>query len=149
MHRWMIALLFVLLAAAAGGGAWLWLKADYRNESAIAVATSFIYLLHDDHLPEAYELTLKADGLAGRDLPQFRQIAARQRCTRGTWQVYGLSPPQSHGNRLRRWWNGREVEMPAVNVRYDFAPNPCPFSIELRRNRQGQWRVFNFQRTAG
>lgn len=148
MRRWRTLTLLVLLGAAAGG-AWLWLKAPYRNEPARAVAIRFLHLLHDDRLPEAYELTLKGDGLAGQDLAQFRQISARQRCARGTWQVYALSPPQSHGNRLRRWWNGREVEMPAVRLRYDFAPNPCPFSIELRRNRQGQWRVFNFQRTAG
>ena len=148
MRHWMIALLCVVLGAA-GGGAWLWLKADYRNEQAIAVATRFIVLLHDDHLREAYELTLKSDGLAGRNLPQFRQLAARQRCARGTWQVYALSPPQSHGNRLRRWLSGRQVEMPSITVRYAFAPNPCPYSIELRRNAQGQWRVFNFQSTAG
>lgn len=148
MRHWMIALLCVVLGAA-GGGAWLWLKADYRNEQAIAVATRFIVLLHDDHLREAYELTLKSDGLAGRNLPLFRQLAARQRCARGTWQVYALSPPQSHGNRLRRWLSGRQVEMPSITVRYDFAPNPCPYSIELRRNGQGQWRVFNFQSTAG
>lgn len=148
MRHWMIALLCVVLGAA-GGGAWLWLKVEYRNEPAIAVATRFIVLLHDDHLREAYELTLKSDGLAGRDLPQFRQLAARQRCARGTWQVYALSPPQSRGNRLRRWLSGRQVEMPSITVRYDFAPNPCPYSIELRRNGQGQWRVFNFQSTAG
>lgn len=148
MRHWLALVLFMSLVAAAGG-AWLWLKAPYRNEPALAVATNFLDLLQDDRLAEAYELTLKADGLAGQDLAQFRQISAHQRCARGTWQVYALSPPQSHGNRLRRWWNGREVEMPAVRVRYDFAPNPCPFTVELRRNRQGQWRVFNFQRTAG
>ncbi|OLY58802.1 hypothetical protein BV917_19220 [Leptospira santarosai serovar Guaricura] len=58
-----------------------------------------------------------------------------------------IFPEQSYGNRLRRYLkNGRNVE-PALLI---FGYEPCgDFQILLRQNRNGQWKVVNFQRRAG
>lgn len=142
-----------LLAAAlllvAGTGLLIWLQATPANAEATAVADDFLLQLEQGRVADAYALTLQARSLLGADLPSFVRISAAQRCGHGRWQASGTHPPQSRGNRLRRWLAGREVEMPSVTVRYDGAPNPCPVSVELRRDEHGAWRVFNFQSTAG
>lgn len=140
-------LLATLLAV--GCGAVLWLHAAPANREAVAVSDEFLLRLEQGRVEQAYALTLQAGSLLGADLAAFARISAGQRCGRGSWQAAGTHPPQSRGNRLRRWLAGREVEMPSVTVRYDGAPNPCPLSVELRRDVHGAWRIFNFQSTAG
>ncbi|MEO4047695.1 hypothetical protein AAFN46_11475 [Pseudomonas sp. CAU 1711] len=140
----LVVVLIVLLAAGAGGYAWL--KAPYANAVASGVAREFLALLQDGRLEQAYALTLKGNGLVGRDLAEFRRVAGRQLCTREALSLLRLHPPQSNGNRLRRWLSGREVEMPSITARFEGA---CLISIELRRDEVGRWRVFNFQSTAG
>lgn len=146
---WRNVLLAALLMLGSGAGLILWLQATPANDQVIAVADEFLLQLEHGRIEQAYALTLRERSLFGADLASFARISARQLCGRGRWQAVWTHPPQSRGNRLRRWLTGREVEMPSVTVRYDGAPNPCPISIELRRDEHGAWRVFNFQRTAG
>lgn len=137
----------VLVALLLGGaGGYAWLKAPYANEPAREVAGEFLRLLQTDRPQQAYELTLKEHGLMGRDLAEFRVRARRQLCSREALDLLWLHPPQSNGNRLRRWLSGRELEMPSITARFEGA---CLISIELRRDEAGRWRVFNFQSTAG
>lgn len=136
---WLVGL---LLAA----GSWLWLKAAYRNDAAIDVASQFLQLLQADRQAEAFALTLAGDGLLGADRQQFAERSARQLCSREALVLAWTHPPQSHGNRLRRWLAETDVEMPSLAVHFEGA---CLISIELRQDGQGRWRVFNFQSTAG
>ncbi|MDD0842759.1 hypothetical protein [Pseudomonas sp. Gutcm_11s] len=133
-----------LLLVMAGGYAWL--KAPYANEPARAVARDFLQLLQADRFEQAHALTLGADGLTGRNASELREMARRQLCTREALALVWLHPPQSNGNRLRRWLRNQELEVPSINVRFEGA---CLISVELRRDGQGLWRVFNFQSTAG
>lgn len=149
LRPWRNVLLAALLMLGCAAGLVLWLQATPANEEAIAVADAFLLQLEQGRVEGAYALTLRERSLLGADLASFARISARQLCGRGSWQALWTHPPQSRGNRLRRWLAGREVDMPSVTVRYDGAANPCPLSIELRRDEQGAWRVFNFQSAAG
>lgn len=60
----------------------------------------------------------------------------------------GVHPPQTNGNRLRRWITGVEVEMPQLNVRLEGRAGPCLLTVTLRHGPDG-WRVRRLQRTAG
>lgn len=136
----------VLLAAGAGGYAWL--KAPYTHPAAAGVAREFLALLQAGHLERAYELTLKEKGLVGRDLAEFQPFAFRQLCSPEELPLVGRPhPPQSNGNRLHRWLSGHEVEMPSVSLRFE--KSPCLMTVELRRDGEGRWRVFYFQSRAG
>ncbi|MBC9249809.1 hypothetical protein A9179_05925 [Pseudomonas alcaligenes] len=136
----------LLLVPLLAGGGWLWLKAEYRNEAAIEVASTFLRLLQEERPDEAFELALARGGLLSRDRQQFSKSMDYQLCSRRPLEMVWTHPPQSRGNRLRRWLAGTEVEMPSFTVHFDGA---CPISVELRRDAQGRWRVFNFQSTAG
>jgi hypothetical protein len=139
--------LIVLLAAAAAGG-YAWLKAPYAYSTAAGVAREFLTLLQEGQLERAYELTLKRQSLVGRDLAEFQPFAARQLCSSEYLPLVGEPhPPQSNGNRLRRWLAGHEVEMPSVKLRFE--KSPCLMTVELRRDGEGRWRVFYFQSRAG
>lgn len=140
---WLAGLLLALLLAA---GSWFWLKAAYRNDAAIEVASQFLQLLQADRQAEAFDLTLSGGGLLGADRQQFAGRIARQLCSREPLTLAWTHPPQSRGNRLRRWLTDAEVEMPSITAHFEGA---CLISIELRRDGQGRWRVFNFQSTAG
>ncbi|MDG9924874.1 MULTISPECIES: hypothetical protein [unclassified Pseudomonas] len=138
--------LIVLLAAGAGGYAWL--KAPYAHATAAGVAREFLTLLQEGQLEQAYELTLKRQSLVGRDLADFQPFAARQLCSAEHLPLVGEPhPPQSNGNRLRRWLSGHEVEMPSVSLRFE--KSSCLVTVELRRDGERRWRVFYFQSRAG
>lgn len=145
MRPLLLGLLGIVLLVAAGN-AWLWLKAPYRNDAAIEVASAFLQSLQADRQAEAFALTLAGDGLLGADRQQFAAQVQRQLCSREPLPLAWTHPLQSRGNRLRRWLAGDELEMPSLTARFEGA---CLISIELRRDAQGQWRVFNFQSTAG
>ncbi|MGL4319050.1 MAG: hypothetical protein ACRCTL_20850 [Pseudomonas sp.] len=136
----------LLLALLLAAGSWLWLKAAYRNDAATDVASQFLQLLQADRQAEAFALTLAGGGLLGTDRQQFAERSARQLCSREALKLAWTHPPQSHGNRLRRWLADADVEMPSLTVHFEGA---CLISIELRQDGQGRWRVFNFQSTAG
>lgn len=143
MKRLIVCLALLLLSGLAG---YAWLKMPYANPAVSGVARDFMRLLQEGRVEQAYALTLKGDGLVGRDLAEFRRVAGRQLCSREALDLVWLHPPQSNGNRLRRWLAGRELEMPSITARFEGA---CLISIELRRDGAGRWRVFHFQSTAG
>ena len=148
MKRRMAVLLGFIALLAAGAGGYAWLKAPYAYSTAAGVAREFLTLLQEGRLEQAYELTLKRQSFVGRDLAEFQPFAARQLCSAEHLPLVGQPhPPQSNGNRLRRWLAGHEVEMPSVQLRFE--KSPCLMTVELRRDGEGRWRVFYFQSRAG
>lgn len=146
MRRRTLAALGLGVLLAGGAAIYAWLKAPYDNAAAWVVAEEFLQLLRDDRVEQAYDLTLKQDGLTGRNLDDFAVLAGRQLCSREPLARVWLHPPQSNGNRLRRWLHDRELDMPSLVARFEGA---CLISIELRRDGAGRWRVHYFQSTAG
>lgn len=131
-----------------GVGGYAWLKAPYTHPAAAAVAREFLTQLQAGQLHPAFELTLKEQGLVGRDLAEFQLLVSRQLCSTDDLTLVGQPrPPQSNGNRLRRWLSRQSVEMPSVSFRFE--EGPCLITVELRRDGAGRWRVFHFQSHAG
>jgi len=147
-RRTAVLLGLILLLLATGAVGYSWLKAPYAYSTAAGVAQEFLTLLQEGRLEQAYELTLKRQSFVGRDLAEFQPFAARQLCSAEYLPLVGdPHPPQSNGNRLRRWLAGHEVEMPSVQLRFE--KSPCLMTVELRRDGEGRWRVFYFQSRAG
>lgn len=137
--RWLVGMAFMLLAGMAG---YLWLKAPYAQHEARVVALAFMSLLQQERMEQAYDLTFKRQG----ELSEFRDFAKRQLCTRSPMRLAWFHPPQSNGNRLRRWLHGRQLEMESLTARFE---GDCLISVELRLDDMGRWRVHSFQSTAG
>ncbi|EMY04892.1 hypothetical protein LEP1GSC029_1754 [Leptospira interrogans str. 2002000626] len=57
--------------------------------------------------------------------------------------IKSYGPKQTYGNRLKRYWNQDTVEVDPLYVEY----YPCglPFQIVLHLNRNGEWKIVNFQ----
>jgi hypothetical protein len=75
----------------------------------------------------------------GKTPAKMEAIAKRELC--GAARFASIFPFQSNGNRLRRWINGTDVDMPEVNVEFDGAGL---FGVRMRRNLTGVWKVFRF-----
>ena len=124
-------------------GAWFWAKSTYYPNEAVDRAQAFITLLEADQLDKARELAL-VNEYVGRTPEEFATLMPRQLCR--VDHVAWTAPPQTNGNRLRRWWKGTEVEMPELDVEFE---GTCLLKVSLRRGDDGQWYVFNLQRHAG
>lgn len=138
------ALAVAAAAALAGAMAWWLLHQPHTPASAIAEAQAFVDDVEQGRFAAAHARTAR-NGATGTTLEQFQAHAARNLCPPA--QVGYTLPLQSHGNRLRRWLAGREVDEPQVTV--EFQGSPCLFGIVLQRTRAGQWRIVRFASHAG
>ena len=134
-----VATLLLLLGA---GVVW-WLKAEHTQRESIHVAQAFIGHLEAKRFAQAHELTTKS-GYVGANAAELEAISKREMCRAA--HVVGTSPPQSNGNRLRRWVLGREVDVPEVSVELEGA---CLLRVTVRRVSGGEWRVSRFASHAG
>jgi hypothetical protein len=132
------------LALTLAGAAWWWLHRPHTPTEAIATAQAFVQDVQQGDYPSAWARTLGSTA-TGTTPAELGARASRQLCTPAR-VAYSL-PLQSHGNRLRRWMAGREVDGPQVRV--EFTGSPCLFGITLQRTGPGQWRVAHFASHAG
>jgi hypothetical protein len=79
----------------------------------------------------AHELTLK-NGYTGRTPDELRQAWKQQHC--GKVSMVSWGPPQSHGNRLRRWLQGLPQDQDRIRVEFngDLHETPRMMSFEVR-----------------
>ncbi|TGM58829.1 sugar:proton symporter [Leptospira adleri] len=119
---------------------------EYKPKDPLELANRFLNLLITKNLEEAYSFT-NENAIVGTSFEGFQKKADREigkgdlsRCDLSISDYY---PKQSYGNRLRRLWNRSPTEVDQFNIEYD----PCgiPFRISLRLNRNGEWKVVNFQ----
>lgn len=141
-----LACLSLVLLLLAGAG-WKILKSPYEPQGATSAASAFIRDIYAEDWQRAYDLTFK-NANTGRTTDALRAVAARQFCGRVSVLKY-WSPPQTHGNRLRRWLNGVALDQDQVWVEFHDAESGCMMSFEIRRTQDDQWKVFNFQSHAG
>ena len=127
----------------AGIGLFLWLKAEHVPTVPIQTAQQFIDYLHANNYESAIALTMR-HAYVGTTPQELAAISRRQLCR--VTQMVGTFPFQSNGNRLRRWFSGREVEMPEVHVEF---VGECLFRVTLRPVGGDQWKVFSFGSHAG
>ncbi len=135
-----IALLTALLLCAFC--AW-WLRAAHFPLQAVQVAHSFVLHLEAQRYTQAYALAVPG-GNIGRSAEQLEAFAKSQRCS--ATRIDRTFPYQSNGNRLRRWWTGRPVELNEVVVEF---VGPCLLGVKVQRNASGAWRVVRFASHAG
>jgi hypothetical protein len=126
-----------------GVGVVWWLKAEHTQRESIRVAQAFIGHVEARQFAQAHELTTKS-GYVGATAAKLEEVSKRETCRAA--RVVGTSPPQSNGNRLRRWALGREVDVPEVSVEFE---GSCLLRVTVRRMSGSQWRVSKFASHAG
>ncbi len=139
--RWLV--LAVALATACGAATAWWLHQQHHPAEAVHAAQGFVRDMEQYHYDAAFAKTLGGPATGTTPL-ELARTARRQLCPRAA-VVYTI-PFQSHGNRLRRWVAGREVDEPQVRVEFEGA---CLFGVTMRRIGPGQWRVTRFDSHAG
>ncbi|EMO20916.1 hypothetical protein LEP1GSC168_0473 [Leptospira santarosai str. HAI134] len=123
---------------------------QYKPTEAMSVSDDFLNRIATNKLDQAYALT-NENAIVGTTFDQFQTNVRREWWIRDNsncdFEIKSIFPEQSYGNRLRRYLkNGKHIE-PALLI---FGYEPCgDFQILLRQNRNGQWKVVNFQRRAG
>lgn len=122
----------------------VWINSQHTPSEAIQVATEFLQRLEAQQFEQAFELTVKR-GYVGSTPDELRSIARQQLCNIDR-QTYTF-PFQSNGNRLRRFFLGREVEMPEVHV--EFSGGACLLGVAVHQTAGNTWRVFRFASHAG
>ena len=141
-RRLALALAVALAGVCAAAAAW-WLHQQHHPTEAVNAAKAFVHDMERHDHAAAFARTLGGPATGTTPL-ELARTARRQLCPPAA-VVYTI-PFQSHGNRLRRWVAGREVDEPQVRVEFAGA---CLFGVTLRRVGPGQWRVTRFDSHAG
>lgn len=131
-------------ALALVGAGWWMLHQPHTPAGAIAEAQAFVREVEQGQFAAAHARTAR-NAATGETLERFQARAGRELCPPA--KVAYTLPFQSHGNRLRRWLAGREVDEPQVLV--EFQGSPCLFGVTLRRTGTGPWRIVRFASHAG
>ena len=121
----------------------MWAKSQYGQPEAVFIAQAFLSRLQSGDFEGAFALTTKS-GFVGKTPADLRAFAQRHTCVNG--RLVWTFPPQTNGNRLRRLFYGREIEMDEVYVEFEGA---CLLGVRLRRISEKEWRVFYFASHAG
>ena len=122
---------------------YVWAKSQYGQPEAILVAQEFLSRLQRGDFAGAHELTVKRD-YVGRAPEELRKFSEHVSCLSG--RLAWTAPPQTNGNRLRRWIRGGAVDMDEVQVEFE---GQCLLSVRLRRTGNPGWKVFYFASHAG
>ncbi|MEQ4923435.1 hypothetical protein [Proteus hauseri] len=121
-----------------------WLKLPYSFSSQRQIATAFINNINNEEYERAFELTQK-NSYTGKTLEEFKDHALKE--IRGADYKFAYSfPNQTNGNRLRRWFNGTEVEMRDINLEFK---GPSDLRITLRHTNNNQWKIYYITSHAG
>lgn len=145
-YRQRVILAIILCTVTTGMGIWNWQGKSHTFPVPREIASDFLQLLHNREFEKAHELTLK-NAYTGQSLEAFKKVSAQQICSNDL-KLASVHPQQTNGNRLRRQFQGVEVEMPVINIEF-LAPGPCLFKITLHHIGNGHWKIFNFGSHAG
>ena len=136
---------YIVLLVIMSVGLIFWAKAAHVQSEPIRIAVEFI-----THLcAKNYQAALKLIAKNGYTVKTAQELAANSdaryaHC--GPIKLIGTFPFQSNGNRLRRWFSGRAVEMEVVTI--EFWTN-CLFGVTLHHGGRDQWKIFSFGCHAG
>jgi hypothetical protein len=130
------------LALVATGFA-VWAKSQYGQPEAVSLAQAFLSRLQRGDFDGAFELTTKS-GYVGKTPADLRAFAQRHTCWNG--RFVRTFPPQTNGNRLRKWFYGQAVDMDEVDIEFE---GTCLLGVRVRRTSEQGWKVFYFASHAG
>ncbi|QAV24591.1 hypothetical protein [Proteus hauseri] len=133
-------LLLIILAF----GSFYWLKLPYSFSYQRQIATDFLNNINNKQFEQAFELTQK-NMYTGKTLEAFKEKVFRE--IRGSNYTFAYNfPNQTNGNRLRRWFNGSEIEMKDVNLEFKGASD---LRITLRHIGDNKWKIYYMTSHAG
>ncbi len=132
--------LFIVLVL----GTYYWFKLPYSFSYQRQLATDFINNINNEEYEQAFSLTQK-NMYTGKTLEEFKAKVMREIPASGYQFAYSF-PKQTNGNRLRRWFNGTEVEMQDVNIEFK---GPTDLRITLRHTDDNKWEIFYITSHAG
>jgi hypothetical protein len=122
---------------------WWWASCEYTQTEAKQVAHDFLQRLEARQYTKAFELTVQ-QGYVGKSPEELQAISEREFCK--VDRLASIFPFQSNGNRMRRWFSGREVDMPQVVFEFT---GRCLLGVAVRKTEHNTWRVFRFASHAG
>lgn len=121
-----------------------WLALPHRQGPARRVSDAFVQLCQDRDYKNAYALTVKT-GYVGGSLEDF--VLKVQKENFDPSPIFqSTHPPQTNGNRLRRWLTGQDVNMARLTIEYT---GGCLLGIHLLRTEEDRWAVYKFGCHAG
>lgn len=121
-----------------------WLKLPYSFSYQRQLATHFINNINNKEYEQAFSMTQR-NLYTGKTLAEFKAKVVREIPASGYQFAYSF-PKQTNGNRLRRWFNGTEVEMQDVNIEFK---GPTDLRITLRHTGDDKWEIFYITSHAG
>ncbi len=121
-----------------------WLKLPYSFSYQRQLATHFINNINNEEYEQAFSMTQR-NLYTGKTLAEFKAKVVREIPASGYQFTYSF-PKQTNGNRLRRWFNGTEVEMQDVNIEFK---GPTDLRITLRHTGDDKWEIFYITSHAG
>jgi len=143
-----IAVCSVIGLALCAAAVWfhVWAGSQYGQAEAVSVATAFMSRLRSADFNGAHAMTVK-NAYVGASPEELRRLARREAPACWEGGLTSISPPQTNGNRLRRWLRGQAVELNELNA--EFEKGTCLLSVRLRRVTGAEWKVFYFASHAG
>jgi len=133
----------VFIAVVVVAGVAVLSRTPYRPDAAISVAQTFVAAASSGRFGDAMPLVDPAAPI-GRDRAALEAAAQRELCRLD--RMTGTSPLQTHGNRWRRQFAGREADELEVRVEFEGA---CLVGVVVRRIGPDDWRVVRFASHAG
>lgn len=134
----------VLIVSLLSISGWYWLQQTYTPPAAIQTAEQFLKYMQTENDKAAFELTVK-QGYVGTSPQALSDISLRHCLVVDSQYAYSF-PPQTRGNRLRRWWNGQTLEQTQLNLEFT---GTCLLSVRLKYQPNGAWKVYYFASHAG
>ncbi|MFB0770521.1 hypothetical protein [Proteus cibi] len=125
-------------------GTYYWLKLPYSFSYQRHLATHFINNINNEEYEQAFSMTQR-NLYTGKTLAEFKTKVVREIPASGYQFAYSF-PKQTNGNRLRRWFNGNEVEMQDVNIEFKGLTD---LRITLRHTGDDKWEIFYITSHAG
>ncbi len=131
--------------------AFVFLRSEYRASEPVLLGRAFINFLANEDFEKAFFFTAKGP-MTGRTFPEFTTVAKHQFPLRGKVEVQlnGIHPPQTYGNRVRRWLSGRPIEQESLSTDFRVYDGTQLVLFEVRFKRHDHaWKIVYFQSHAG
>lgn len=132
-------------------------KIQYYPRELILKSKQFIQLLYENDLQTAYQLTSKRGSLRLRSPQLFKEAIERDvrrfiKAKRIKINYESSYPYQSYGNRIRRFFTGREIEEKQKNLHFhiyiDSEKDDRPsigFEVRWELQTDKSWKITYFQ----
>ncbi len=132
-------------------------KTEYVPSEPKKIAQEFLQLLLDEKYDEAFTYTTHNKDVGStikrlKKRARYELQSVSSKSKKIELRVNSVSPPQSYGNRLRRWVQYRQVEQDQISVDFVISGKDIYLLFEVRlsyNHKKDDWKVIYFQSHAG